>query len=243
MATSPSERGGGRLAPRERRRHRRQRGGDAAIRLTPVRAPSPPSTAAGSNAVRGPGPPQGGAAEELPLAAGHPLPLGEGGGQAAAPHHCYLSARTRERGREGGRGRWEGGRRPRSVRTPEALVTHAAALGWVGTRGRRPAVTNSGRQRGGARPSPAARAAAGAGRHPAAPWRGVSGNKLLPALSPLSPPFLPPRPPPLLVRFAPGGARSAFPLPAAGRERGHRPPLRRGRARRPRCTAAPRREA
>lgn len=103
MATSPSERGGGRLAPRERRRHRRQRGGDAAIRLTPVRAPSPPSTAAGSNAVRGPGPPQGGAAEELPLAAGHPLPLGEGGGQAAAPHHCYLSARTRERGREGGR--------------------------------------------------------------------------------------------------------------------------------------------
>lgn len=38
----------------------------AAIRLTPAQAPSPPGTAAGSNAVRGPGPPQGGAAEQRP---------------------------------------------------------------------------------------------------------------------------------------------------------------------------------
>lgn len=100
------------------------------------------------------------------VAAGHPLPLGEGGGPAAAPHHCYLSSRTRERGREAGRERSARGRRPRSVRTPEALLTAAAALAWVGTRGRRPAVTNPGRQRRGACPSLEGRTVAGSGRLP-----------------------------------------------------------------------------
>lgn len=63
-------------------------GGEVAIRLTPARAPSPSGTAAGSNAVRGPGPPQGGAAGKMPLAAGHSRPLCEGRGPAAVPHHC-----------------------------------------------------------------------------------------------------------------------------------------------------------
>ncbi|CAN0076063.1 unnamed protein product, partial [Bubo scandiacus] len=143
---------------------------------------------------------------------------GRGPGGCAPP---LLSLLTHPGEGKGRRAR-AGGRRPRSVRTPEALVTPVAALAWVGTRGRRPAVTNPERQRGGACPSPAAPAAAGAGGTSAAPWRGVSGNKLLPALPPFSPPFLPPARLPLLARLVPGGARSASPLPAAGA--GARPP-------------------
>lgn len=68
-AASPSERGGrggGGRWPRGSAAGTGAARRGAAIRLTPAQAPSPPGTAAGSNAVRGPGPPQGGAAEQRP---------------------------------------------------------------------------------------------------------------------------------------------------------------------------------
>lgn len=77
----------------------------------------------------------------------------------------------------------------------------------MGTRGRR-----SPRRRYPRSAAPSSWPSPGAGRHPAAPRRGVSENKLLPA----PPAALSSLPASSVARPVPGGARSASPLPAAG---------------------------
>lgn len=116
------------LAPRERRRHRSGEAG------------SGDQTNPGAGTIasrhrrrqqRGPRPGAAAGRGGRAAAVGHSLPLGEGGGPAAAPHHCYLSSRTRERGREAGRERWAGGSgRARSVRRRHWLVLPPRSPGW-----------------------------------------------------------------------------------------------------------------
>lgn len=112
------------LAPRERRRHRRR---GAAIRLTPAQAPSPPGTAAGSNAVRGPGPPQGGAAEQRPR--GTRFHYARAGTRRLRPTIVISPhAPGRGEGKQAESGGREAGGRSRSVRQTHWLLLRSP--GW-----------------------------------------------------------------------------------------------------------------